>query len=128
MQRWQHFDLGWVRVANPQALIRTGEVIAVEAYALGLWSVNLSRVLYVIDEEDRYGFGYGTTALHVERGEERFLIERDPATDVVHYDLLAISQPAHWLARAAYPYTHSQQRKFAKNSHGRMRQIANGPA
>jgi uncharacterized protein (UPF0548 family) len=123
-RQWLHFDLGWVRVANPEVRIEVEEVVAVEAHALGLWSVNLSRILYVIDEPDRFGFGYGTTAMHVERGEERFLLEYYPVSGVVFYDLLAISQPAHWMAKLAYPFTRSRQRKFARDSHARMRRIA----
>src|SRR5579862_2110779 len=43
LRRWHHFDLGWVRVANPAAAIEIGEIVAVEVRALGLWSLNLSR-------------------------------------------------------------------------------------
>jgi uncharacterized protein (UPF0548 family) len=122
MQQWRHFDLGWVRVANPEAQIQPGQIVAVEAHALGLWSLNLSRILYVIDEEDRFGYAYGTTPFHAESGEERFMIEFDRATDAVYYDLLAVSRPAHWLAWLGYPYTRSRQRKFARNSHAKMAQ------
>lgn len=123
LRKWRHFDLGWVRVANPEARIEADEIVAVEAYALGLWSVNYSRILYVIDEPNRFGFGYGTTAMHVEWGEERFLLEFYPVSGEVFYDLLAISQPAHWMAAVALPYTRSRQKKFARESHSRMRQI-----
>ncbi len=128
-RQWLQFDLGWVRVANPQAPIEQGEVIAVEAHALGLWSINISRILYVIDEPAsptspaRFGFGYGTTTMHVERGEERFLIEHDPISGTVYYDLLAVSQPAHWLTRLGYIYTRSRQKKFARGSHRRMHRV-----
>jgi uncharacterized protein (UPF0548 family) len=124
LHNWQQFDLGWVRVANPEAHIEAEEIVAVEVHALGLWSVNYSRILYVIDEPDRFGFGYGTTALHAERGEERFLLEFYPVSGAVYFDLLAVSQPAHWLAWLAYPFTRSRQRKFARDSMRRMRQIA----
>jgi uncharacterized protein (UPF0548 family) len=127
LRRWQQFDLGWVRVANPEACIEAEEIVAVEVHALGLWSVNYSRVLYVIDEHDRFGFGYGTTALHAERGEERFLVEFYPVSGDVYYDLLAVSQPAYWLAWLAYPYTRSRQRRFAHDSMRRMRQVAASP-
>ena len=123
LRLWKHFDLGWVRVANPEAPVRPGEVVAVEVHALGLWSVNLSRILYVIDEPDRFGFGYGTTPIHVERGEERFLLEFDRASGIVIYDLLAVSQPAYWMAKLGYPYTRSQQHRFARDSHRRMLQL-----
>jgi uncharacterized protein (UPF0548 family) len=119
-RRWEQFDLGWVRVANPEAAIEQESVVAVEAHTLGLWSVNCSRILYVIDEPDRFGFGYGTTHLHVERGEERFLLEYYPVSGAVYYDLLAVSQPANWLAWLGYPYTRRQQHRFARDSHRRM--------
>ena len=121
MQQWRHFDLGWVRVANPEAQIQPGQIVAVEAHNLGLWSLNLSRILYVIDEPDRVGFGYGTTTHHVERGEERFLLEYHPASGALYYDLLAVSRPAHWMAQLAYPYTRSRQKKFARDSHQQMK-------
>ena len=117
---WKMFDLGWVQVLNPQARIAVGEIIAVQAKALGLWSVNLSRILYVIDEPLCFGYGYGTTPMHIERGEERFLLEFDPTTGSVYYDLLAVSQPANFLARLAYPFTRMCQKQFARESHRRM--------
>jgi uncharacterized protein (UPF0548 family) len=123
LRQWRHFDLGWVRVANPEAQIQPGEIVAVEAHSLGLWSINCSRILYVIDEPDRFGFGYGTTSQHVECGEERFLLEFDPRTEAVSYDLLAVSHPAHWLARLGYPYTRSRQRRFAHDSHAKLAQL-----
>ncbi len=132
-QNWQQFDLGWVRVANPDARVDPDQLVAVEAHTpgfsrLGLWSVNISRILYVIDEPTRFGFAYGTTPLHVESGEERFLVELYPVSGAVFYDLLAISRPAHWLARLAYPFTRSQQHRFARESHARMQQAVRIPS
>jgi uncharacterized protein (UPF0548 family) len=118
---WRQFDLGWVSVANPEVSIEVGQIVAVVAHALGLWSVNFSRILYAIDEPAQFGFGYGTTPMHVERGEERFLLEFFPESQAVYYDLLAVSQPASLLARLAFPYTRSRQRKFAIDSQRRMR-------
>jgi uncharacterized protein (UPF0548 family) len=123
---WREFDLGWVRVANPDAKIEPEQIVAVEAHSLGLWSLNFSRILYVIDEPNRFGFGYGTTPLHVERGEERFLIEFYPVSGAVFYDLLAVSQPAHWLARLGYLYTRSQQQRFARESHRQIKELLAG--
>jgi uncharacterized protein (UPF0548 family) len=128
LRQWQHFDLGWVRVVNPEVPIAPGEVVAVEVRALGFWSLNLSRILYVIDEPNRFGFAYGTTPLHAERGEERFLLEYDPHSGNLSYDLLAVSQPAHPLAKLAYPYTRSLQHRFAPNSVERMKLISNSSA
>jgi uncharacterized protein (UPF0548 family) len=138
LRSWQQFDLGWVRVANPDARVDPDQLVAVEAHTpgfsrLGLWSVNISRILYVIDEDEpgkpkRFGFAYGTTPLHVASGEERFLVELYPVSSAVFYDVLAISRPAHWLARLAYPFTRSQQHRFARESHARMQQAVRIPS
>jgi len=122
-RQWKQFDLGWVRIANPGAPIEVDSVVAMEAHTLFLWTLNFPRILYVIDEPQRFGFSYGTTTMHVERGEERFLLEFDPVSNTVHYDLLAASRPAHWLVWLGYPYARSRQRKFARDSHRRMREI-----
>jgi uncharacterized protein (UPF0548 family) len=122
-RRWEQFNLGWVCVANSEVPIEPGEIVAVEAHTFGLWSVNYSRILYVIDEPDRFGFGYGTTPMHVERGEERFLLEHYPVSGEVYYDLLAVSQPAHWLVKLAAPFARGKQRRFARESHNRMREL-----
>jgi len=126
-RRWEHFNLGWVRIANPKAPIKPAEIICMEAHTLGLWTVNFTRILYAIDEPQRFGYGYGTTAMHVERGEERFLLEFDPIGGAVSYELLAVSQPAHWMTWLGYPYARSRQHKFARESHRHMRELLAGP-
>ena len=45
-----------------------------------------------------------------------FLVEWDRADDSVWYDLMAVSQPAHWLARLGYPYTRYEQARFRRLS------------
>ena len=35
-ERWEQFDLGWARAANPLAAIALGAIIAVEVRSLGL--------------------------------------------------------------------------------------------
>ncbi|HEX4321954.1 MAG TPA: DUF1990 domain-containing protein [Acidobacteriaceae bacterium] len=122
-RQWKQFDVGWVRVANPEVPVEQEEIVAVEAHTFGLWSVNYSRILYVIDEPGRFGFGYGTTPMHVERGEERFLIEYYPVSGEVYYDLLAVSQPAHWLVKLAGLLARGKQRCFARESHAKMAQV-----
>jgi uncharacterized protein (UPF0548 family) len=118
--RWAEFDLGWVRVANPAIPIAVGQIVAVEVHALGLWSLNLSRIAEMADTETQFGFLYATTAHHAEEGEERFLLEFDPEDGGVWYHLEAVSRPHHSLARAAYPVTRALQHRFARDSHARM--------
>jgi uncharacterized protein (UPF0548 family) len=119
-EQWVIFDLGWLRVANPQALIAPGQVVAVEAHTLGLWTLNLSRIREVVDTPAGFGFIYATTQMHVEQGEERFLLEFNAATGEVWYELEAISRPENLLAFLGYPVTRAFQHKFARDSHQRM--------
>ena len=120
---WKMFDLGWAHIANPEARIEVGSVIAMEPRTLGLWTFNLSRIVEVIDLSDRFGFIYATTKCHVECGEERFLIEYHSATQQVWYDLEAISRPVHLFARIGLPISRAFQHKFARDSHRRMREL-----
>jgi uncharacterized protein (UPF0548 family) len=120
-QRWDQFDLGWVRVVNANAAITIGQLVGVEAHTACFWSVNISRVTEMIDSPARFGFLYTTTALHMEEGQERFVLEFDPETESVSYLLEAVSRPRHFLARMAYPFSRAMQHRFARDSHARMR-------
>jgi uncharacterized protein (UPF0548 family) len=126
MSSWIPFDLGWVSVRNTVAPIRLGQLVAVEARTIGLRTLNLSRIVDVADEPVRFGFVYATTPLHVEEGEERFLIEMDTASGHVHYSLEAVSRPRNPLARLGYPVTRMYQHRFARDSHRRMRSLLAG--
>jgi uncharacterized protein (UPF0548 family) len=120
--RWIMFDLGWVRVANPDAAIAAGQIVAVEAQSLGLWTLSMSRIRGTIDPPGRFGFIYATTARHVEQGEERFLLSLDETTGDVWYELEAVSRPRAALARVGFPITRRFQHRFARDSHRRMRE------
>ena len=93
--------------------------MAILARIAGLWWLNASRIIYVIDESapvQRFGFAYGTLPGHAECGEERFLIEWDQAEGSVWYDILAFSRPRHPLARLGYPLSRLVQKRFARES------------
>jgi len=81
--RWEQFQLGWMEVWSPETPIHTGEVVAVIARNLGLWSLNACRIVSVVDEKEpiqKYGFANGTLPDHAGTGEERFLVEWDRAS------------------------------------------------
>lgn len=119
-QRWEQFDLGWVLVVNPTARIALGQMVAVEAHTACLWSINLSRIVEIVDRPTRFGFMYATTALHVEEGQERFVIDFDPESGSVSYLIEAVSRPRHILARIGYPFSRAMQHRFARDSHARI--------
>jgi uncharacterized protein (UPF0548 family) len=71
------------------------------------------EVVYVIDEPDRAGFGYGTLPGHQESGEEAFLVERD-ATGRVWLRVTAFSRPVRWPTILAGPLAVAMQHGFAR--------------
>lgn len=122
LKYWQHFDLGWVTIVPRGVPIEVGAIVAVKARAFGTWSLNASRVVYVINEPRRFGFAYGTLPDHVECGEERFLIEWLP-DDSVWYDILAFSRPRHPLVRMSFPLARMLQKRFARDSISRVQAL-----
>jgi uncharacterized protein (UPF0548 family) len=122
LKNWRHFDLGWVTIVPRGVAVEVGATVAVKARAFGTWSLNASRVVYVIEESRRFGFAYGTLPDHVECGEERFLIEW-LLDDSVWYDILAFSHPKHPLVRLSKPLARRLQKQFARDSLSRIRAI-----
>lgn len=125
-RRWTQFDLGWVRVANPSTGIEPGRIVAVEVHSMGLWSLNLSQIVNVVQTETRFGFTYKTTANHTEEGEERFLLTLDSRSGAVWYETEAVSRPHDFLALLGYPVTRAFQHRFARDSHRRMQKAVAG--
>ena len=119
VRRWTMFDLGWVELHRRDTRIEVGATVAVLASCVAVWSLNAARIVYVVEEERRFGFAYGTLEDHVEQGEERFLVEMFPDGSV-WYDILALSRPRHWAARMGYPLTRRLQRRFARDSMAAM--------
>jgi uncharacterized protein (UPF0548 family) len=116
LEAWAMFPPAWTAI-SPRAPIIAGEVVAVLVHA-GTWWLNAARIVYVIDEPDRFGFAYGTLPGHAECGEERFLVEQ--RGDAVYYDLYAFSRPRHWAARLGAPVARALQRRFARHSKAAM--------
>jgi len=126
IRAWAMFPAPLTRIEPAGVPIVEGEVVAVVARALGLWWLNAARIVYVIDEPRRFGFAYGTLPGHVERGEERFLVEWLD-DDSVWYDVDAFSRPGYWMTRLARPLTRRIQRRFARMSKAAMRDAVPGP-
>jgi uncharacterized protein (UPF0548 family) len=126
LKQWRQFELGWVTIGSRGVKVEKGATVAVKARACGLWSLNACRVVYVIGEQEsvhRFGFAYGTLTDHIERGEERFLIEWRRDDDSVWYDILAFSQPQHLLVKAGFPVARRLQKRFARDSMAVMKAL-----
>ena len=125
IQSWQMFNIGWVTLYFDTTPIEVGAAVAPCARHFGFYSLNACRIVYVINEERRYGFAYGTLIEHVEQGEERFLVEWNAEDDSVWYDLFAFSKPHHLFARLGYPLSRALQKRFAEDSKQAMLRAVN---
>ncbi len=127
LQRWEQFRLGWVEPCSMDAPIRKGEIVAILGRGMGMWWLNACRIIYVVDEsgpDTRFGFAYGTLPGHIQRGEERFLIEWDQRDGSVWFDILAFSRPNYVLTRLGYPLVRRAQKRFGREAAQAMRLAA----
>lgn len=115
VRAWCMFDLDWVELCWPDASIRKGSTVGLLARLPGLHTLSACRIVYVIEEVNRFGFGYGTLPGHPARGEERFLIERDAHGEVC-YELLAFSRPGNPVFALGTPVMRALQKRFRNDS------------
>jgi uncharacterized protein (UPF0548 family) len=124
LSRWRMFDASWIRIFPADAAIRQGSVIVVAPAHFGCYSINLCRIVYVVDGASpvaSFGFAYGTLMEHAESGEERFTVSWNRGDDSVWYEILAFSRPRSALARIGYPVSRALQKKFGRTSLAAMR-------
>lgn len=92
----------------------TNGMTAVLHLRLGLGRVNAPvRVVYVVDDQNRVGFAYGTLHGHPQSGEQAFLVEHR-GDDSVWFGLRSFWRPAGVRSRLAAPLLASQQRGYVK--------------
>lgn len=129
-RRWAMFDLGWVRPYRHDVPLVEGELVAFAARIFGLWTINLCRIVYVVDEDDgvvrRLGFAYGTLPSHGIAGEEQFLLTWDRSTDRVTFGLRKFSRFQHPLVRIGGWFTRRFQQRFNSDVIARMAEVARG--
>lgn len=123
VRRWAMFDPPWLRLTDrsPPA---PGRTVVFASHQLGMWALSACRVVYVIDEADRYGFAYGTLHDHAVSGEERFLVQRDPSgrtTFAVRKFSRIASPTLRWFA----PYVRRLQLAFSRDACAAISQAVN---
>ncbi len=121
---WHMFDTSVTTLYRHQTPIAVGETVIVVAKHLGFYSLNASRIVYLINAGEgdilRFGFAYGTLPGHAQHGEERFLVEWNLSSDDIWYDLYAFSRPQRVLTRLGYVYGRYLQKRFAQESKAAM--------
>lgn len=116
MKAWCHFDLGFIGLYPQLPEIDRGTNLIVCAHHLNIWSINSCRIVYTIEEETRFGYGYGTLPFHSESGEERFLIEFDRNSGEVRYEILAFSKSNQLAVSLLWPVAEQIQDEFRVQS------------
>jgi uncharacterized protein (UPF0548 family) len=120
IRQWKMFEVPGLELIHADTPIEKGNNVALLAHHVGFYSLSSCRIVYVIDEKDRFGFAYGTLTEHVEIGEERFSVEFHPEAGEVWYDIFAFSRPGHILVKIGYPYGRYLQKRFAVGSKAAM--------
>jgi uncharacterized protein (UPF0548 family) len=124
LKNWQQFPQDWTTTLPQKTPLKNNKTVAVFFRMFGIWWMNAARIVYTLDDAQRFGFAYGTLPGHVERGEECFWIEKE-ADGSIFYHIRAFSRPRFWMARLGYPIARAYQRKFVRQSMQRMHQLAN---
>jgi uncharacterized protein (UPF0548 family) len=73
------------------------------------YAVAAERVVFVLEEPGRRGFGYGTLPGHPEQGEQAFAVVR--RGDRMYFEITAFSRARHPLARVGKPVSRLLQRR-----------------
>jgi uncharacterized protein (UPF0548 family) len=96
---WQVQEASGFRVLASSARVEPESVVVLR---LGPIQVPC-RVVYVVDEPTRQGFGYGTLPGHPERGEESFVLDRNDDGSV-SFTVTAFSRHATLLTKIGGPF------------------------
>jgi uncharacterized protein (UPF0548 family) len=107
LMTWRMHTGAGLRVTAAEKRVREGGVVRCNLGPLPI----PCRVVWVVDEPDARGFGYGTLPGHPERGEEAFVVRREPGDDpLVTVRMRAYSGPGIALTRVAGPLNRVGQR------------------
>jgi len=101
LREWQvHRGSGIVVLADDEPRI---DLVVGMSAPLPVGFIDLAcRVVGTVDQQDQFGFTYGTLSAHPEQGEESFTLTRGADFEIT-FDILAVSRPRMWAARACPP-------------------------
>lgn len=124
LERVDNYPPSFTRIVRQPGDLAPGQLFATVARHPGFVSVHPCRILYVLREEGRFGFGFGTLPGHAESGEERFLVTLQNGR--VRYDVQAFSRPHGLISRLAAPISRFYQLRFQRETVETMVALARG--
>jgi uncharacterized protein (UPF0548 family) len=110
LRGWEAHVGAGVQIVPGDAPVTAGETVLLLIKAACFWAVAPCRVVYVVDEPNRFGFAYGTLPGHPEQGEVAMVVERDDLGGVI-FRLASFSRTVDPLARLGSPVTRRIQRR-----------------
>jgi len=93
--------------------LEPGQTLVLTFRSFPFFVTGAARVVYVVDEPERFGFAYGTLPGHPESGEEAFIVERDGEGHVT-FTITAFSRPQVLLTRLGGPVARLVQKKTTR--------------
>jgi uncharacterized protein (UPF0548 family) len=107
---WRAHTGAGLEVVPDDARVTLGATVLLLIKTTGLWAVAPCRVVYVVDEPDRFVFAYGTLPGHPEQGEVAMIVERHEGAGVV-FRIVSFSRTVDPVARLGSPVTRLIQRR-----------------
>jgi uncharacterized protein (UPF0548 family) len=111
LTRWAAHEGVGARIF-PGGAVEDGQTVLVDLRFGLLHIVAPCRIVYIVDEADRFGFAYGSLPGHPECGEESFLVERGGDGSVFH--IRAFSRPVDPLVRMGAPVARRIQLRITR--------------
>lgn len=90
------------------------------------FAVAACRIVAVIDEQDAFGFAYGTLPLHPAKGEELFVVRR--TAGAVSFEVVVFSRPRQVLAKLGGPVARRMQTRVTQQYVAGMVAAASTPS
>jgi uncharacterized protein (UPF0548 family) len=110
LRAWKAHVGAGVEVMPDDAGVTVGETVVFVVKTIGFWTAAPCRVVYVVDEPDRFSFAYGTLPGHPEQGEAAMSVDRNESEGVV-FRIVSFSRTVEPLARLGSPVTRLIQRR-----------------
>jgi uncharacterized protein (UPF0548 family) len=127
LRGWQAQRGAGIELVPDDAWVEEQATVVLLLHVGGLWSAAPCRVVYVVEEADHVGFGYGTLPGHPECGEAAFAVTRD-ATGAVVFRVWSFSRTVDPLARLGSPFARLLQKRVTRRYLDALVEAANAPA
>ena len=124
LRRWQTHSGAGLHVVPADAPLEAGRDVLVCLRVVGVHLVAACRIVYVVDEPDRFGFAYGTLPAHPEQGEEAFVVEK--TGDTARFRISAFSRHRQRLLSPVDPITRRVQSRVTRQYVEGVRRFVDG--